>query len=36
MEEQARKNMVVFRQALSMFNPFGGVGEGPCPFREMT
>jgi len=23
MEEQARKNMLVFRQALSMFNPFG-------------
>ena len=23
MEEQARKNMAVFRQALTMFNPFG-------------
>ncbi len=31
MEEQARKNMVVFRQALSMFNPFGGAGEGTVP-----
>jgi polyhydroxyalkanoate synthesis repressor PhaR len=27
MEEQARKNMTVFRQALSMFNPFGVAGE---------
>lgn len=26
MEEQARKNMVVFRQALAMFNPFGVPG----------
>ncbi len=28
MEEQARKNMAVFRQALAMFNPFGVAGEG--------
>jgi polyhydroxyalkanoate synthesis repressor PhaR len=28
MEEQARKNMVVFRQALSILNPFGIVAEG--------
>ncbi len=37
MEEQARKNMVVFRQALSMFNPFGVVAEGttaPVPGDE--
>ncbi len=37
MEEQARKNMVVFRQALSMFNPFGVVAEGttaPAPGDE--
>ncbi|WP_424363488.1 polyhydroxyalkanoate synthesis repressor PhaR [Methylocystis parvus] len=28
MEEQARKNMAVFRQALTMFNPFGLPAEG--------
>ncbi|WP_442756328.1 polyhydroxyalkanoate synthesis repressor PhaR [Methylocystis sp. JAN1] len=28
MEEQARKNMAVFRQALTMFNPFGLPTEG--------
>jgi len=28
MEEQARKNMAVFRQALTMFNPFGVAAEG--------
>ena len=28
MEEQARKNMSVFRQALTMFNPFGIAAEG--------
>jgi polyhydroxyalkanoate synthesis repressor PhaR len=28
MEEQARKNMIVFRQALVMFNPFGFRPEG--------
>jgi polyhydroxyalkanoate synthesis repressor PhaR len=28
LEEQARKNMAVFRQALTMFNPFGVTGEG--------
>jgi polyhydroxyalkanoate synthesis repressor PhaR len=28
MEEQARKNMAVFRQALTMFNPFGVPTEG--------
>jgi polyhydroxyalkanoate synthesis repressor PhaR len=27
LEEQARKNMAVFRQALAMFNPFGVPGE---------
>ncbi|NBS34395.1 MAG: polyhydroxyalkanoate synthesis repressor PhaR [Methylocystaceae bacterium] len=27
-EEQTRKNMAVFRQALTMFNPFGAVSEG--------
>jgi polyhydroxyalkanoate synthesis repressor PhaR len=31
MEEQARKNMVVFRQALSILNPFGVVAEGTSP-----
>jgi polyhydroxyalkanoate synthesis repressor PhaR len=34
MEEQARKNMIVFRQALAMFNPFGVTGaptEGTAP-----
>ena len=37
MEEQARKNMAVFRQALTMFNPFGVEGmaatTGPEPER---
>jgi polyhydroxyalkanoate synthesis regulator protein len=28
LEEQARKNMAVFRQALTMFNPFGVPTEG--------
>jgi polyhydroxyalkanoate synthesis regulator protein len=28
MEEQARKNMAVFRQALTMFNPFGAAVDG--------
>ncbi|KAF0122657.1 MAG: polyhydroxyalkonate synthesis repressor [Methylocystaceae bacterium] len=28
LEEQARKNMAVFRQALTMFNPFGVPAEG--------
>ncbi len=28
MEEQTRKNMAVFRQALTMFNPFGAAAEG--------
>lgn len=27
-EEQTRKNMAVFRQALTMFNPFGTVSDG--------
>ncbi len=27
-EEQTRKNMAVFRQALTMFNPFGAVSDG--------
>ncbi len=31
MEEQARKNMVIFRQALRMLNPFGVIGEGTGP-----
>jgi polyhydroxyalkanoate synthesis repressor PhaR len=31
MEEQARKNMVVFRQALSILNPFGIVADGAAP-----
>ena len=30
MEEQARKNMAVFRQALTMFNPFGAATEAPA------
>lgn len=30
MEEQARKNMAVFRQALTMFNPFGAATETPA------
>ncbi|QGM44644.1 polyhydroxyalkanoate synthesis repressor PhaR [Methylocystis heyeri] len=39
MEEQARKNMVVFRQALSILNPFGIVAEGaaaPAPGEESS
>lgn len=31
LEEQARKNMAVFNQALAMFNPFGVTGEGAPP-----
>jgi polyhydroxyalkanoate synthesis repressor PhaR len=30
LEEQARKNMAVFRQALTMFNPFGVPTESPA------
>jgi polyhydroxyalkanoate synthesis repressor PhaR len=31
MEEQTRKNMAVFRQALTMFNPFGVQIDGAAP-----
>jgi len=34
MEEQARKNMAVFNQALAMFNPFGVTGETTVPEPE--
>ena len=35
MEEQARKNMAVFRQALSdLLNPFGVAIEGGVPLRQ--
>ncbi len=34
MEEQTRKNMVVFRQALTMFNPFGVVGDAAFTAAE--
>jgi polyhydroxyalkanoate synthesis repressor PhaR len=34
MEEQARKNMVVFRQALSILNPFGVVADGASPAQD--
>ncbi|ARN83307.1 polyhydroxyalkanoate synthesis repressor PhaR [Methylocystis bryophila] len=33
MEEQTRKNMAVFRQALSILNPFGVAIEGGAPLR---
>lgn len=31
LEEQTRKNMTLFRQALSMFSPFGALGVAPEP-----
>ncbi len=34
MEEQTRKNMTVFRQALSILNPFGVAIEGGAPLRQ--
>ena len=34
MEEQAKKNMAVFRQALSILNPFGVALEGGVPLRQ--
>jgi len=34
LEEQARKNMAVFRQALAMFNPFGVPGEAASAAAE--
>jgi len=34
MDEQARKNMAVFRQALTMFNPFGVNFESQAPHAE--
>lgn len=34
LEEQARKNMAVFRQALTMFNPFGLPTEPPAASTE--
>jgi polyhydroxyalkanoate synthesis repressor PhaR len=34
MEEQAKKNMTVFRQALSILNPFGVAMEGGVPIRQ--
>ena len=34
LEDQARKNMLMFSQALSMFNPFAGAqGSAPAPVR---
>jgi polyhydroxyalkanoate synthesis repressor PhaR len=34
LEEQARKNMAVFNQALAMFNPFGVSAENAAPSPE--
>lgn len=36
MEEQARKNMVMFREALQMFSPFGAAGTANAAVSDQT